>query len=156
DLVEDAKRKRIILWVEDIHSFGRTGQTRHSDRNLADFFRGPLTRGELAIIAECTPEQLQRLEDDAPSFAAQFVRIHIQPTTAGETLRMIMHEARQLEQKHRVQFDPFAFRTVLELGGSLFPGAAFPGKALDLLRELAKQSDIDKDERRLEPKHVVG
>jgi ATP-dependent Clp protease ATP-binding subunit ClpC len=157
DLVEDAKRKRIILWVDDIHAFGRIGQTRHSDRNLAEFFRGPLSRGELTIIAECTPEQLQRLEDDAPSFAALFVRIHVQPTTAGETLRMIMHEARQLEQKHRVQFDPFSFRTVLELGGSLFPGAAFPGKALDLLRELAKQADVEqKDERRLEPKHVVG
>src|SRR5262249_54914045 len=105
-------------------------------------------------------------EDDAPSFASLFVRIHVQPTTASETLRMIMHEGRQLEQKHRVAFDPFSYRTVLELGGSLFPGAAFPGKALDLLRELAKQADVEQndpagtaragEQRRLEPRHVVG
>lgn len=139
DILIEARRRRAILAVEDIHLFGRLGQTRDSDRNLAEFFRGPLARGELILIGECTPHQLQRLENDAPSFAALFSRVHVQPTEPSETLQMMMHLTRELEQRYRVKFHPFTFRSVIELGGSLFPWSAFPGKALDMLRQLTDQ-----------------
>lgn len=148
EILQDAHRKRIILNVDDLFAFGRIGQTRESERSLADFFRGAIGRGELTIIGECTPEQLQRLEDDAPSFAALFSRVFVQPTSSAETLRMVIHEARALELKYPVAFEAFSFRSVLELGGSLFPGASFPGKALDLLRELARSFETNATERR--------
>ena len=85
-----------------------------------------------------TPEQLQRLETDAPSFAALFTQLHVRPTSADETLRMLLHEARELEHRHHVPGSPTLFPTLLEQAGSLFPGAALPGKALDLLRELGR------------------
>ena len=139
DLLVEAKRKRAILVVEDLHLFGRLGQTRESDRNLAELFRGPVSRGELLMIGELTPERLQRLEDDAPSFAALFGRVRVQPTTRGETLQMMLHLSRQLEQDTSRWFHPFTYRTVLEMGGSLFPWTAFPGKAIDMLRQLSEQ-----------------
>lgn len=157
DLLEDTQKKRVILYVDDLYAFGRIGQTRQSERALADFFRGPVARGEVTIIGECTPEQLQRFEDDAPSFAALFSRVYVQPTTGAETLRMVVHEARELEQKYLVAFDAFAFRSVMELGGALFPGASFPGKALDLLRELAKSISLRHRERvMVTPIEVIG
>jgi ATP-dependent Clp protease ATP-binding subunit ClpA/ATP-dependent Clp protease ATP-binding subunit ClpC len=84
-----------------------------------------------------TPEQLQRLETDAPSFAALFTQLHVRPTNADETLRMLLHEARELEGRNHVAWEPSLFPTLLEQANSLFAGAALPGKALDLLRELA-------------------
>ena len=139
ELLEDtARRGRIVLLVEDLPAWGRIGRSRQSERNLAEFFRGPLARGEVAMIAECTPEQLQRLEDDAPSFAALFTKVHVAPTSLSETMSMMVHEARRLELRHRVSFDPLVYRGVLEIGGSLLPGSVFPGKALDLIRDLGK------------------
>ena len=137
DLLHDASEHRVILLVDDLHAFGRLGRTRDSDRNLAEFFRGPLGRGELTLVGECTPEQLQRLEQDAPSFAALFSRVRVAETTPGETLRMMLHEARSLELSCGVAFDPHVYRSVIELTGSIFSGSAFPGKALDLIRALA-------------------
>jgi ATP-dependent Clp protease ATP-binding subunit ClpC len=139
DLMVESKKKRAVLWFEDLHLFGRLGRTRQSDRNLASFFLGPVQSGALTVIGECTPEQWQRLEDDAPSFAALFTKVRVHPTDAGETMAMLITEARELEQTHRCSFHPFTYRTVLELSGSLFPWAAFPGKAMDLLQQLARQ-----------------
>jgi ATP-dependent Clp protease ATP-binding subunit ClpA/ATP-dependent Clp protease ATP-binding subunit ClpC len=140
EVVEDAKQKRTVLWIEDIHAFGRLGQSKTSERSLADFFRGPIRRGELTLVAECTPEQLRRLEDDAPSFAAAFARVDVAPTAPDETLRVLLSEARALEASQQVSVDPLALREVLELGAAVFPSAALPGRAVELLRELVRAS----------------
>ncbi|MDY7228502.1 AAA family ATPase [Hyalangium rubrum] len=136
-LLEDSRGGRRILFIEDLHAFGRIGRSRDSDANLALFFQGPLARGEITLVGTVTPEQLQRLETDAPSFAALFTQLHVRPTSADETLRMLLHEARELEGRHGVIWAPPLFPALLEQAGSLFAGAALPGKALDLLRELA-------------------
>jgi ATP-dependent Clp protease ATP-binding subunit ClpA/ATP-dependent Clp protease ATP-binding subunit ClpC len=136
-LLEDARGGRRLLFVEDLHAFGRIGRSRDSDANLALFFQGPLSRGELTLVGTVTPEQLQRLETDAPSFAALFTQLHVRPTSTDETLRMLLHEARELESRHSVVWSAPLFPALLEQAGSLFAGSAMPGKALDLLRELA-------------------
>jgi len=140
DLLAECRKNRVILWVDDLHLFGRLGQTRDSDRSLANFFRAAVARGELIIVGECTVEQAQRLDDDAPSFSDVFSRVRVEPTTPAETLRMAISEARELEQRHPCDFHPFSFRTVLEVGGSLFPWKAFPGTALDIVRQLAEHA----------------
>ena len=45
ELLEDARSGRRILFVEDLHAFGRIGRSRDSDTNLALFFQGALARG---------------------------------------------------------------------------------------------------------------
>ncbi|QRN92932.1 ATP-dependent Clp protease ATP-binding subunit [Archangium violaceum] len=136
-LLEDARGGRRILFVEDLHAFGRIGRSRDSDTHLALFFQGALSRGEITLVGTVTPEQLQRLESDAPSFAALFTQLHVRPTSTDETLRMLLHEARELEARQHVSWSPSLFPILLEQASTLFPGAALPGKAIDLLRELA-------------------
>ena len=136
-LLEDVRGRRRLLFVEDLHAFGRIGRTRDSDTHLALFFQGALARGEVTLVSAVTPEQLQRLDAEAPSFAALFTQVHVRPTSADETLRMLLHESRELESKHQVHWHPMLFPSLLEQASSLFAGAALPGKAIDLLRELA-------------------
>ncbi len=69
DLLGECRKRRAILWVDDLHLFGRLGQTRDSDRSLADFFQAALARGELLVVGECTVDQAQRLDDDARSLS---------------------------------------------------------------------------------------
>jgi ATP-dependent Clp protease ATP-binding subunit ClpA/ATP-dependent Clp protease ATP-binding subunit ClpC len=123
-LLEDARGGRRILYIEDVHAFGRIGRSRGSDTNLALFFQGPLSRGELTLVGTVTPEQLQRLEADAPSFAALFTQLHVRPTSTDETLRMLLHEARELELRHDVTWSPPLLPVLLEQASSLFAGAA--------------------------------
>ncbi|MEM9459285.1 MAG: AAA family ATPase [Myxococcota bacterium] len=142
DVVQAARTVGAALWVEDLHAWGRLGETVQSDRSLATFFQGPVARGELALVGECTGAQYQQLQDDAPSFVSAFTTLFVEPTDEAETMRMLAHEARSLELQHRVAFDPRALRTIYELGSSLGSGSAYPGRAIDLLRSMATADDV--------------
>ena len=128
--------KPAVLWVEDLHAFGRIGRTVESNRALADVFRAPLARREIAMIAECTPAQLQVLEDDAPALATAFSVIHVAEPSRAETLSMMIAEVRRIELDHNVVIEPSALRCLLDVSDTLFRASALPGKALELLRAL--------------------
>jgi ATP-dependent Clp protease ATP-binding subunit ClpC len=146
ELLEETFAKRIVLWADDLHAWGRIGESRQSDRSLSAFFRGPIARGELTMIAECTPEQYQQLQADASGFANLFTTVHVEPTDVGTTMRMLVHEARKLEINLGCGFDPRVFRSIYELSGSLYSGSAYPGKALELVRALGSRHRIAREQ----------
>ncbi|MEM9189123.1 MAG: AAA family ATPase [Myxococcota bacterium] len=139
-LIEEARTHPVILWFDDIHAFARIGRSKQSERNLAEFFRGPVARGEVVLVAESTPERFQRLELEAPSFAESMLKIVMSPSNPKETLGLMFREARNLERRYQAAIAPRAFKTVLDLGSALFPETALPGTAVRLLREVV-QSD---------------
>ena len=100
-ILDDAKRRRGILWIEDLHLFGRLGQSRQSERSFADFFRGPVRRGDLAVIAEMTAEQRARLERDAPGLGEALALVAVPAASPNETAHLMLHEIRALEVEHQ-------------------------------------------------------
>ncbi|MBL8603466.1 MAG: ATP-dependent Clp protease ATP-binding subunit [Myxococcales bacterium] len=138
EVLDDVRAKRCILYVEDLHQWGRIGRSRDSDRNLAEFFRGPVARRELVLVTEATPEQWRQLEEDAPALAALVTRVTLHPASPVETLRMALAASRRLEDTMPVRFEYAALQTALELGQSLIPNRALPGKVLDLIEALAR------------------
>ncbi len=146
ELAHEASDPRVVLWAEDLHTFGRAGRTRDSERTLADVLRGPLLRGEITIVSEATEAQWQRLVEDAPSFADHFTLLRVTPTDAAETRSLAIHEARALEGGRRVRFEPSAYRAILGLGETLHPGSAQPGVTIDLLRRMADEIAFDATE----------
>jgi len=138
DIVAACREHRALLWVGDISAWGRIGASRDSERCLATLFRGPVARGELLIVGECTPEGYHQLQDDAPGFAAAFTPVFVEPTERDLTFKLLVHEARRLELELGVAFDPRAFRTLFDLGSAIGAGRSMPGRVLDLLGSLAK------------------
>ncbi len=149
ELLAEVRARRVILVIDDLAHFGRLGRSRDSDRSLSDLLLGPLGRGELVVAGECTAEQLRALEDDAPMFAALFTRVQVPEATRAETFRMLLHEARRLEQTEgSPPIGPNALRATLELGTALLPNRALPGKALEVLRQLALAHTSDEPGQR--------
>jgi len=140
ELLARARQKRMVLWVEDLHTWPRLGRTVQSERCLADFFRAPLARHSLLMIGEITAEQLAVLERDAPGFAASFARVYVEPSNTNETLGMMLHEARKLEADLDIAFDPQCYGKILDLSASLLSSSAFPGKALEPLKALGRKT----------------
>jgi ATP-dependent Clp protease ATP-binding subunit ClpC len=138
-VLDDARRHRGILWIEDLHLFGRLGQSRQSERSFADFFRGPIRRGDLAVIAELTAEQHARLERDAPGLAEALALVAVPAASPAETELLLLHEIRALEAHSKVALHPFVSRTALELGAALFPWRARPGVAIELVRRVVQE-----------------
>ncbi len=157
DLLAQLGKARVILWIDDLHLWGKLGRSRESERSFADFFRGPVARGELTVVGECTEEQLFRLEDDAPSFAKLFDPIAVPPATRADTLQMLVHEGSRLELEVGCRFHPLTYRTILEMGAALSPWTAFPGKAIDTLEKLADARESSAAQQQpIEPTDVVA
>ena len=155
-VLEECKKHRGILWIEDLHLFGRLGQSRQSERSFADFFRGPIRRGELALVADMTPEQFARLERDAPSVAEALAPVVVPAASAGETAQLLLHEVRDLELRLPIALHPFVPRTALELGSALFPWRARPGVAIEIVRRVAEQgAQTSRTRRELTPDDVL-
>ncbi len=155
-LLDEARSKKAILWIEDLHLFGRLGQSRQSERSFADFFRGPVRRGDLGIIAELTAEQHARLERDAPGLAEALALVAVPAGTAAETSTLLLHEVRALEVRlPGISLHPFVPRTALELGSALFPWRARPGVAIEIVRRIADDAVARGDLRELGPADVL-
>jgi ATP-dependent Clp protease ATP-binding subunit ClpC len=155
-VLEEARKKKGILWLEDLHLFGRLGQSRQSERSFADFFRGPVRRGDLAIVAELTQEQHARLERDAPGLAEALSLVAVPPASPAETAVLLLHEVRALEVRlGNVALHPFVPRTALELGAALFPWRARPGVAIEIVRRVAEEAAARDDEREVTPNDVL-
>ncbi|HEY4175655.1 MAG TPA: AAA family ATPase [Kofleriaceae bacterium] len=136
-ILEDARKHRGILWIEDLHLWGRLGQSRQSERSFADFFRGPVRRGDLAIIAEMTQPQFARLERDAPGLAEALALVAVPAASAAETSQLLLSSVREIERETYVSMHPFVPRTALELGSALFPWRARPGVAIEIVKRMA-------------------
>jgi ATP-dependent Clp protease ATP-binding subunit ClpA/ATP-dependent Clp protease ATP-binding subunit ClpC len=139
-LLEEARTQRAILWFEDLHLFGRLGQSRQSERSFADFFRGPIRRGDVAMVAELTPEQYARLERDAPGLAEALATVSLPAASPAETQHLLLHTIRELEPVLRVALHPFVPRAATELGAALFPWRARPGVAIEIVRRVAQDA----------------
>jgi ATP-dependent Clp protease ATP-binding subunit ClpA/ATP-dependent Clp protease ATP-binding subunit ClpC len=159
EVASDVRGRKVVLLVTDVHLFARIGRARDSDRALSDFFRGPVARGDVVMVGECTPEQLRCLEDDDPTFAAAFVRVHVAPAAPAETFRMMLARARQLEVEGRVAIEPLAYETIFELGGALHSARSLPGRAVDLLEAVAESAagtDTAGEPRTVGPAEVIA
>jgi ATP-dependent Clp protease ATP-binding subunit ClpC len=157
-VLEECRKYRGILWVEDLHLFGRLGQSRQSERSFADFFRSPVRRGDLAIVADMTEEQFAKLERDAPSIAEALSPVAVPAASAADTSRLLLHQVRELEQRLPIALHPFVPRTCLELGSALFPWRARPGVAIEIARRVAEhgaQTGSADDRRELTPLDVL-
>ncbi len=143
EILEDARRQRVVLHVDDLPEWAAIGQSVQSERSIADFFRGPIARGELAIVAECTAEGWQRLESEAPAFASLFSILEVREPEPVENLALLFHAARTIEDRYPIAFEPHAYRTIVELADALLTTRAFPGKALELLESLARDMPHD-------------
>ena len=141
DEIRELRRqgRRPILWIEDLSAFGRIGRSRESDRSLADVLRGPVSRGELAVIGESSPEAWQILEQGSPAFATLFRPLWVRATGDDEALGLLLHRARHQELEAPISIEPSAFRVLVETAGAVFGGDAHPGRSLDLLQSLGEE-----------------
>ena len=140
-LLQDARGKKVVVWMEDLHTLGRLGQSRESSRSVADLLRGPVARGELCLIGEASPSQWERLREDAPGLADLFTEIAVPAATRDQTFAMMLHHARQIERRSKTRFAVDTFASLVEIAETLFRGTALPGAAITWMGRLPRYAE---------------
>jgi ATP-dependent Clp protease ATP-binding subunit ClpC len=135
NVVQEVRKKRHILFVEDVASLADAGRWARGDENMADFLKPHVQSGDVILIGESTPERLRYTDRLTPSFVAQFRTLEIAPTGEADTLSILTHVARELERSEEVRLAPSALEAAVELTNRFLPYRAQPGKAIVLLEQ---------------------
>jgi len=153
ELIEELIDLGDVLYIDDLASMVYAGRTRAGDTNVARFIEPHLARGELTVIAECTPERFEKVREEEPTFASLFRVVHVEALDDRATLPVLLGVLRDLEGdtvdgSPALRVSPEALETVLTLTRRFFAHEAFPGKAVRLLKAVLAGPGERRDNQR--------
>ncbi|MEM8531103.1 MAG: AAA family ATPase [Chloroflexota bacterium] len=145
DIVREVRKKRLILFVDDITDLAEAGRHTKSDDNIADFLKPHIQSGDIIIIGESSPERLRRTEQLTPGFVAQLRTLEIAPTGEADTLSVLTAVSRELERAEEVRIDPSALESAAELTSRFLPYRVQPGKSITLLEQMVNDANRENE-----------
>jgi len=150
-LIEELARLDGVLAVEKLLELIVTGGTSESD-GIAAFLSPFVERGELRIVGEATPAELDACRRLLPGFVAAFRILQIPPFTEAEALTALNAYCATIERNSDVRLDSNGRALIYHLFKRFLPYEGFPGKTVNFtsrLYELAKTkrlNEIGKDQ----------
>jgi ATP-dependent Clp protease ATP-binding subunit ClpA len=136
-IVKEARKREHLLYFDDLLGLFLAGQSSASSLSVADVLKPYLERRQVRVVAEITPEAFRVLREKDRGFADLFHILPISEPSEAETLHILLAVQRELENKHRCEFELEVLPTVIDLQRRFGRDLAFPGKAATLLHQLA-------------------
>jgi len=150
-LIEELARIDGVLAVEKLLELIVTGGTSETD-GIAAFLSPFVERGELRIVGEATPAELDACRRLLPGFVASFRILQIPSFTEAEALTALNAYCATIERNSPARLDSNGRALIYHLFKRFLPYEGFPGKTVNFtsrLYEFAKTkrlSEIGKDQ----------
>ncbi len=138
-VVATARRTRAVLSVGDPNELVEQGQAVGFDVSIAQYLKGPIERGWLRVVGECTEEGLLALERRDRGFAALFRVIRVPEADRARSLAVLGRVEAALRAAGGRPVAPAALEVCHDLHARFAPYRAFPGKAVRFLRRVARE-----------------
>ncbi|MCB9675237.1 MAG: ATP-dependent Clp protease ATP-binding subunit [Alphaproteobacteria bacterium] len=146
-IVEEIHQRDDVLVVDDLPSLAWTGRSAQSETTMAGFLLPHLQRGELRILAECTPERLEAGRQRYPGFFANFRVVQVGPLDALATYRVLLQHLRKVEDDRDLTSRPELLETVMGLARRFGPRMAEPGRSVTIARRFLGEARTEKTDR---------
>ncbi|MCA9778005.1 MAG: AAA family ATPase, partial [Candidatus Eremiobacteraeota bacterium] len=144
-VIEEVSDIQGVLCFESLQEILQTGG-RGPEDSIAAFLLPYVERGELLLIAEATPEELDRCRRLLPEFVDLFAIMPLPEFTTPEAHAVLAEVLNQLNKKHRVEADPAIVGECYRLHKRFMPYQSFPGRAssflFQLFEKLSKQGVV--------------
>jgi ATP-dependent Clp protease ATP-binding subunit ClpA len=134
-LCREAAHARAILHLGSLVELMQVGRL-GSSGGIAGFFRPYMNRGDILIIAECTPEQLSVIERMDPHLLELFHQLRIEEPDAATGRRILSNVA--TESGHPVDLDQPWLATLDRLHRRYATYSAYPGRPVRFLQNLLR------------------
>ena len=144
-ILKEATKRDHILYFDDLVGLFSAGRTRDSSLTAADVLRGYLAENRVRILAEATEEQLAILRRRSRALADQLHLVNVPSLSADDSLPVLVESIFDIEAKTNCYFHPEAVPLMLRHQEIFSPDRAFPGKAIDMAKSLAKNLSDSRD-----------
>ena len=143
-----------ILCVESLRElFEATG--RGVGAGIAAFLQPYVERGELRVVAEATPEELDACRRQLPGFVDLFQVVQVPPFDRAKALTVLSRLVATLERDTGVGSDQEVPGHVYRLFSRFMPYQAFPGRTVGFVRECFERA-ASRGARRVTRQDVVA
>jgi len=138
-LIKELAAGDSILFVRNLMELFEVGQYAGNEVSIGTYWKTTLSRGEVAMIAECTEEELAQIELKNPNYTALFQIIRI-ATPLNDLVSIITEKAKDLAAIKNINLSEDAIKEVIRLNQRYTPYSGFPGKPIRFLENMI--SDI--------------
>lgn len=145
-----------VLCVENLLDLIREGGEGPND-SLASFFLPYLQRGELRMIGEATPDELDACRRLLPGFAEVFQILKLEPFTREQAISALQSHANTLSQNLHVEVEAGVVELVYHLFKRFVPYQAFPGRSVAFVSKVVERTKREqREEGQVEKEHVLA
>ena len=153
DLIQELKWSNGILWVEDILQLLTIGGSGVED-SVAAFLQSYIRQGDLQLVAEVTPVQLDRLRQLLPGFAELFQVVEIAPMEENVVMGILKKFAVYTLQTQEISFSKEVLYLAFRLLKRYYPYEQFPGKGIKFLAQCVNEARIN-EQKKIGKKEVL-
>jgi ATP-dependent Clp protease ATP-binding subunit ClpC len=147
EIVDELYHRQDILVVDDLPGLAWTGRSAQSDTTMADYLVPHLQRGEIRILAECTPERLEAGRLENPGFFANFRIVQVEPMDDLATYRVLLEHTRRTEAVRPLVASPTLLEATGRVARRFGPRLQEPGRSVRVLRGFLGDVATDPDRR---------
>lgn len=140
-LNELSKNPHIILFIDEIHTIVGAGSASGS-MDAANMLKPALSRGEIQCIGATTLDEYRKNIEKDGALERRFQKVIIDPTTAEETLQILMNIKDRYEEHHNVIYTDDALQACVKLTERYISDRNFPDKAIDAMDEAGSRVHI--------------
>ena len=143
ELIQEITSLNGVLCVDNLLDLVRTGGRTPSD-SIAAFLLPFLQRGDVRMIAEATPAELDACRRLLPGFADLFQVLKLEPFEHDAALLALQRVATNLQQNLQVEIVEGTIELIYHLFRRFVPYQVFPGKTVPFLRDVCERAAIAK------------
>ena len=143
-IIEELARIDGVLVVEKLLDLLLTGGASETD-SIGSFLLPFIERGELRLVGEVTPAELDACRRLLPGFVSNFRILHIPPFTEAEALAALKAYCAGIERNSTARLDAEVRAVICGLFRRFLPYEGFPGKTVNFtsrLYEVAKTKSL--------------
>jgi ATP-dependent Clp protease ATP-binding subunit ClpA len=129
-----AKRKRPILFIDEVHATVGAGATTGGTMDLATLIKPILTAGDLRVVGSTTFEEFKQIEKDR-ALARRLQKVIVDEPSIEETVRILKGLRSRYEGHHNVRYAEGSLEVAAKLAARHLRDARLPDSAIDVLDE---------------------
>jgi ATP-dependent Clp protease ATP-binding subunit ClpA len=130
------KRKKAILFIDEIHTVVGAGGTTGSAMDASNLLKPSLADGTLSCIGSTTHKEYRNTFEKDRALARRFQRIDVREPSVEDTVQILEGLKPKYEAHHNVSYTDSAVRAAAELSAKYIQGRQLPDKAIDVLDEV--------------------
>lgn len=147
-LCQELNQKEDILFVRNLMELFEVGKYQGNETSMAEYLLPYLSRGELAMISECTEEEMAAIEIRTPNYLSNFQILRLETPPDKELEKIIIQSTQEIARDKKVKIEEDAIREVIRLNQRFTPYAGMPGKPIRFLESILINKREEKNNRR--------